>query len=179
MANDFYEILGVPRDSSQTEIQRAFEELTNQNIRNFSENPVDTSLISKLELAYDVLSDPLQRLEYDRTLSHSPEIDHSLIDIQIEYSRNSVSGSQDDQLVYALVELGLSSGSERSRMSTYQPFQLITLGVIVLLLTGCIAIKAEPTPTPTSMPVPPTPTPTPVPATRALLVIQESFNASE
>ena len=54
-----------------------------------------------------------------------------------------------------------------------QLFQMVGLILFVLVLTGCSTVAAEPTPTP----VPPTSTPEP--PKRALLVIQEHFNASE
>jgi protease I len=50
---------------------------------------------------------------------------------------------------------------------------MVGLGLIVLVLTGCSTTRAEPTATP----IPPTSTPEP--PKRALLLIQENFNADE
>jgi len=67
MAQDYYQILGLPRAASQAEIQKAYRKLA----RKFHPdmNPDDKSAkekFKKIQEAYDVLNDPQKREMYDR-----------------------------------------------------------------------------------------------------------------
>jgi curved DNA-binding protein len=64
---DYYEILGVPRDASNDEIKRVFRRLARQYHPDL--NPGDKQAEEKFKAigeAYEVLSDPTQRAEYDQ-----------------------------------------------------------------------------------------------------------------
>ena len=67
MEEDYYKVLGVKRDASQKEIQRAYRDLA----RKFHPdmNPGDKKAKEKfqrVQQAYDVLNDPEKREMYDR-----------------------------------------------------------------------------------------------------------------
>ena len=67
MAQDYYQILGIPRAASQAEIQKAYRKLA----RKFHPdmNPDDKTAkdkFKKIQEAYDVLNDPQKREMYDR-----------------------------------------------------------------------------------------------------------------
>ena len=67
MAEDYYKILGVSRDASQEEIQRAYRKLARKYHPDM--NPDDQSAKKKfqqVQAAFDVLSDPQKREMYDR-----------------------------------------------------------------------------------------------------------------
>ncbi|NLE38981.1 MAG: J domain-containing protein, partial [Pirellulaceae bacterium] len=67
MAEDYYKTLGVRRDASQAEIQKAYRELARKYHPDV--NPEDESLKSKfqqIQAAFDVLSDQKKRDLYDR-----------------------------------------------------------------------------------------------------------------
>ena len=62
---DFYEILGVPRDASQDEIQRAYRELARTYHPDVNSDPTAEDRFKDISEAYDVLSDPQTRRRYD------------------------------------------------------------------------------------------------------------------
>ena len=67
MSEDYYKILGVRRDASQAEIQRAYRELARK--YHPDQNPGDKAAKSKfvqVQKAFEVLNDPEKREMYDR-----------------------------------------------------------------------------------------------------------------
>jgi curved DNA-binding protein len=64
-ARDFYEVLGVPRTSSQDEIQRAYRKLARKHHPDVSKDPSSEETFKQVSEAYDVLSDPDTRKRYD------------------------------------------------------------------------------------------------------------------
>jgi curved DNA-binding protein len=62
---DFYQILGVPRDASQQDIQRAYRKLARQYHPDVNSDPAAAERFKDVSEAYDVLSDPQTRSRYD------------------------------------------------------------------------------------------------------------------
>lgn len=65
MARDFYEVLGVPRDADQSEIQRVYRKRARTIHPDVNKAPGAEEEFKQLSEAYDVLSDPDQRKRYD------------------------------------------------------------------------------------------------------------------
>ncbi|GAA0411151.1 curved DNA-binding protein [Acrocarpospora corrugata] len=63
---DFYEILGVSRDASQEEIQRAYRKLARAYHPDVNKDPAAEDRFKEASEAYQVLSDPERRREYDK-----------------------------------------------------------------------------------------------------------------
>jgi molecular chaperone DnaJ len=62
---DYYEILGVPRDASDAQIKRAFRKLAQRWHPDVSEEPDAHDRFKEINEAYQVLSDPQRRQQYD------------------------------------------------------------------------------------------------------------------
>ncbi len=80
---DYYEILGVPRDASIDEIKRAFRKLALKYHPDRNPDPQAAEKFKLITQAYQVLSDPDKRRQYDLTgsVSASGNFDFDINDI--------------------------------------------------------------------------------------------------
>ena len=65
VGDDFYQLLGVPRDASQDDIQRAYRKLARTYHPDVNKDPGAEDRFKEVSEAYDVLSDPQTRRRYD------------------------------------------------------------------------------------------------------------------
>ncbi|HIY83912.1 molecular chaperone DnaJ [Rubneribacter sp.] len=66
MAKDLYEVLGVSRDAGEDEIKKAFRRRARELHPDVNKAPDAEEQFKELNEAYDVLSDPAKRAQYDR-----------------------------------------------------------------------------------------------------------------
>ena len=66
MSEDFYEVLGVDRDASEKEIERAFRKLAAQHHPDVSDDPDAEERFKRIQKAKEVLTDEDKRAAYDR-----------------------------------------------------------------------------------------------------------------
>jgi molecular chaperone DnaJ len=67
---DYYKVLGVPQSASDTDIRRAYRKLAKQN--HPDANPGKEERFKEISAAYDVLSEPAKRKEYDEVRRLGP-----------------------------------------------------------------------------------------------------------
>jgi molecular chaperone DnaJ len=63
---DLYEILGVPRDASQEDIKKAYRRLAREHHPDVSQSHDAEDRFKEIAGAYEILSDPQKRQQYDR-----------------------------------------------------------------------------------------------------------------
>jgi hypothetical protein len=67
---DYYEIMKVGRKATDAEIKKAFRKLANQYHPDKNPSPSAEAIFKELNEAYEILSDPASRLDYDQRLSN-------------------------------------------------------------------------------------------------------------
>lgn len=101
---DYYSILGVSRDASQEEIKRAYLESAQRLHPDRNVAAGETELFLGVQQAYETLSNPKRRSQYDATLPPEEKIqlpyEHSLI-----YSRSSLLRMNEAQMLYLILEM--------------------------------------------------------------------------
>ncbi|MFQ3294813.1 MAG: hypothetical protein ACI9PP_001701 [Halobacteriales archaeon] len=66
MPDDFYDLLGLPRDATQDDVKRAFRERVRVYHPDLNDDPRAQAQFTALKKAYDTLGDPNERRDYDR-----------------------------------------------------------------------------------------------------------------
>lgn len=66
MAGRFYDVLGVTQKATSEEIRTAYRKLVKKYHPDHSSDPSSTEMFLKVQEAYEVLSDPARRTEFDR-----------------------------------------------------------------------------------------------------------------
>ena len=101
---DYYSILGVMRDASQEEIKRAYLDAAQRLHPDRNTSAGDTEMFLDVQQAYEVLSNPKRRAQYDATLPPDVKVDlpytHNII-----YSRSNLVRMTEPQMVYLLLEI--------------------------------------------------------------------------
>jgi curved DNA-binding protein len=88
---DFYQILGVPREASQEDIQRAYRRLARALHPDVNKDPAAEERFKDVSEAYDVLSDPQIRRRYD---AFGPDFRQVPEDVDPEAWRRAQAGAR-------------------------------------------------------------------------------------
>lgn len=100
---DYYFLLGILRDASQEEIKHAYYEAAQRLHPDRNQAAGETELFLEVQKAYEVLSNPQRRAQYDATLSR--EEVPAFIQFTLEYSRPNLVHLDEPQLAYVLLEI--------------------------------------------------------------------------
>jgi Ca-activated chloride channel homolog len=106
-----YEQLGLPPDATPEEIRRAYRQLVLHLHPDKNVNKGDTELFLDIQQAYERLSDPRKKAEYDNQLQPE-QVPDSPLAISTSYSQPLLARLPEPQLVYALLELNLHPDTE-------------------------------------------------------------------
>jgi Ca-activated chloride channel family protein len=98
---DYYALLGISRKAAQKEIKRAYKKLARRLHPDVNRDADATERFVQLQKAYEVLSDPKQRSEYDASLP--PE--KKSISFSYQVSRTALPRLNEPQIVYLLFEI--------------------------------------------------------------------------
>ncbi|MBK9779307.1 MAG: DnaJ domain-containing protein [Anaerolineales bacterium] len=102
---DHYSVLGIFRDATQEEIKRAYLEAAQRLHPDKNSTAGETELFLGIQQAYEVLSNPKRRSQYDSTLPPEQIEKNKFIRQDVLYSRPSLVQLKEDQLLYALLEV--------------------------------------------------------------------------
>src|SRR5512143_631202 len=100
---DHYAVLGVLRDASAEEIKRAYYEAARRLHPDKNRLPGETEVFLRVQQAYEVLSNPTRRAQYDATLPKE-QVDETGVHCAMQFSRPSLVRLTEPQLLYALLE---------------------------------------------------------------------------
>ena len=110
---DYYSLLGLTRDASQEEVKRAYHEAALKLHPDKNTAAGETELFLGVQQAYEVLSNPVRRKQYDATLP--PEEKLSLpYTYQLMYSRPNLVHLDEPQMIYFILELGVPDEARAS-----------------------------------------------------------------
>jgi Ca-activated chloride channel family protein len=101
-----YERLGLPRDATQEDIVTAYRDLARRLHPDLHVKQGATDRFLSIQEAYEVLSDPARRSEYDAQLPEQVKRSHP-VTVSTHYSRKTLTYSFEPQLIYALVEMNI------------------------------------------------------------------------
>jgi Ca-activated chloride channel family protein len=99
---DLYALLGVPRNASQEKIRQAYFSAARRLHPDKNIAPGETEFFLEVQQAYETLSDPNRRANYDATLPVE-ETNSYPIKQEILFSRQHIVRKDEPQLVYALL----------------------------------------------------------------------------
>ena len=102
---DYYSLLGVARDATQEEIKRAYFEAAQRLHPDKNTAAGETELFLGVQQAYEVLSNPTRRKQYDATL---PPEEKLLLPYtqRVIFSRSNLVRLGEPQMLYFILELG-------------------------------------------------------------------------
>jgi len=104
--SDYYALFGISRKATTQEINRAYKSLVRRVHPDVSDDPEANERFLKLQEAYEILSDPDQRAEYDAALPRES------ISISYQISRTALPRINEPQLVYLLFEVAPPSETD-------------------------------------------------------------------
>lgn len=81
-AKDLYQVLGIAKEASQQEIKKSYRKLVleyHPDKREGGNNAINNEIMARINEAYEKLSDPAKRSDYDKKLSAFSEVDENNI----------------------------------------------------------------------------------------------------
>jgi Ca-activated chloride channel family protein len=101
---DYYVALGVDRSASQEEIKRAYLEAAQRLHPDKNKADGETEIFLEIQQAYETLSNPKRRKQYDATLPPE-EVPDLPVKHKVYYSRPNLVRMDEPQMLYVLLEI--------------------------------------------------------------------------
>src|SRR5215211_1948794 len=102
---DYYSLLGLARNASPEEIKRAYFEAAQKLHPDKNTAAGETEMFLGVQQAYEVLSNPTRRKQYDATLPPEEKLFLPYTH-QVIYSRPNLVNLDEPQMIYFILELG-------------------------------------------------------------------------
>lgn len=101
---DYYALLGIMRNASQEEIKRAYFEAAQKFHPDKNTAAGETEIFLGIQQAYEVLSNPKRRAQYDATLpaEEKPKLPY---EYRLVYSRPNLVRLEEPQMLYLIMEI--------------------------------------------------------------------------
>lgn len=116
MASDYYSLLGIPYDATPEEIRDAYFQLARAHHPDANPREADGEAFIAIQKAFEVLSNPQKRKEYDASLPEDLRAGPQ-VSANVKYSRAVIPTLNEPQLVYALVELICTADVNEDKVS--------------------------------------------------------------
>ncbi len=154
-----YEILGISQKASHESLRLAYRELARKHHPDVDDDPKAHERMAKINAAFEILIDPVRRLEYDKSLSTDVDeptpkytINKSRLSIKLLYSlqehktplysmaftpdsRRLLSSSFDNELVYWNLDEGIFYN--KSKLESGVINRIIALDNYAYIAAGC------------------------------------------
>jgi Ca-activated chloride channel family protein len=101
---DYYQLLGIRRDATQEEIKRAYFEAAHKLHPDKNTAAGETELFLDAQQAYETLSNPKRRAQYDAVLPPE-EVVNLPYEYNLIYSRSSLMQMGEPQMLYVILDL--------------------------------------------------------------------------
>lgn len=104
---DHYAVLGVPRSASPEAIRRAYHRAARRLHPDMNPNGNSAEAFLRLQAAYELLSDPQKRQEYDALLTREGR---DRLQLSLCYSQNYLRPLSETQVLYVLLQASVPPG---------------------------------------------------------------------
>ncbi|HLF74315.1 MAG TPA: DnaJ domain-containing protein [Anaerolineales bacterium] len=117
---DYYALLGIMRNASEEDIRRAYFEAARKFHPDKNTAAGETEIFLGIQQAYEVLSNPRRRAQYDATLppEEKPVLPY---DYRLVYSRPNLVRLEEPQMLYLILEV---EASAQARQAPAPPLNL-------------------------------------------------------
>jgi Ca-activated chloride channel homolog len=115
MASDYYSLLGIPYNATPEEVRSAYFQLARTLHPDVNPNPAAKEHFLAVQKAYEVLSTPQKKTNYDASLPIEIR-SGPRISVNTQYSLSIIPVLEEPHLVYALVELVCTADIVRSSL---------------------------------------------------------------
>jgi len=112
---DYYNLLGIPFDATGEEIRNAYFDAARLHHPDANHSEENGEVFLAIQEAFEVLSNPKKRAEYDRTLPETYHTKSALV-LHSRFSRNTIPLLGEPQVVYALLELTCTAETDPLRL---------------------------------------------------------------